>query len=378
MAEPKKNEQGAEAARDKVIVRTSIIGIFTNVLLAAFKAVVGVITHSIAITMDAVNNLSDALSSIVTIIGTKLATRRPDRKHPLGHGRVEYLSAAIVAAIVLFAGITSLQASVQKILHPEKPDYTHTALLILAVAVVVKILLGRFVKRQGERVHSGALVASGADALFDAILSLSVLGSAILYLATGLSLEAFVGAAIAVYIIKSGIEMLRDTIDDILGRRADPEMTKRIKGILTEFPEVRGAYDLFLNNYGPDREYASVHLELPDTMTVEEVDVLTRKAQEKVFRETGVVLTGVGVYSYNTKDEEAAKIRNTVQHLVMDHPWALQMHAFHADTKNKQMRFDVVLSFDIPSSEALEILQKECKEAYPDYEVSIIADVDIS
>ena len=207
--------------REKVIVRTSVAGILTNVLLAAFKAVIGVLSHSIAVTLDAVNNLSDALSSVITIIGAKLAGKSPDKKHPLGYGRIEYLSSMIVSAIVLYAGITSLTESVKKIIHPENADYSVISLVIIAVAIAAKLVLGSYVKKQGKKVNSSALVASGSDASFDAILSASVLGSAILFLLTGISLEAYVGVVIAIVIIKAGIEMMIDTLNDILGQRAD-------------------------------------------------------------------------------------------------------------------------------------------------------------
>ncbi len=368
----------AAVSRDKVIMRTSFIGIGANVLLAAFKAAVGIISNSIAVTLDAVNNLSDALSSVITIIGAKLAGKLPDKKHPLGHGRIEYLSAMIVAAIVLYAGITSFVESVKKILHPEAADYSVVSLIIIASAVIVKIILGRFVKAQGEKVNSGALIASGADALFDAILSASVLASAVIYLVSGISLEAFVGVVISVIIIKSGIEMMMETVDDILGKRADAELVMEIKKQLLSFDEVLGAYDLNINNYGPDKNYATVHLELPDTMTVDQVDVLTRKVQTKVFKETGVVLTGVGVYSYNTTDNEAAKLRNTVRKIVMDHDWALQMHGFYADVENRTIRFDVVISFDITPEDALKTLHAELAEAVPGYTLHIAPDVDLA
>ena len=362
--------------REKAIVKTSVIGVVTNVLLAVFKAAVGMISHSIAVTLDAVNNLSDALSSVITIVGAKLAAKRPDKKHPLGHGRVEYLSSTLVAAIVIYAGITSLFESVKKIINPEKADYSTVSLIIIAVAVVVKLVLGQYVKRKGKALNSGALVASGSDALFDAIISASVLASAIIYLVWGVSLEAYVGVIISVIIIKAGVEMMRETINDILGRRSDREEVKKIKKLICEEDEVRGAYDLLIYNYGPNKNYASVHVELRDTMTVEEVDRLTRRIQAKVYHETGVILTGVGVYSYNTSNDEAAKIRNTVFESVMAYEWALQLHGFYADTENKTMRFDVVLSFDIEADEALKILNKDVKELYPDYEIQIIPDID--
>ena len=364
--------------RDKTIIRTSIIGIAANVLLAAFKAAVGLISHSIAVILDAVNNLSDALSSVITIIGAKLAGKAPDRKHPLGHGRAEYLSAMIVSAIVLYAGITSLIESVKKIIHPELADYSAVSLIIIAVAIVVKLILGRYVKKQGEKVNSGALIASGSDASFDAILSASVLASALIFLLFKISLEAYVGVIISGFIIKAGIEMMKDTIDDVIGRRADSELTKKIKTLLKEEPEIRGAYDLFVTDYGPDRNLASVHVELPDTMTVEEVDKLTRKVESKVFKETGVILTGVGVYSYNTSNNEAAQLRNSVQEIVLSHDWALQLHGFYADIEARTMRFDVVLSFDVDTKEALKTLYDDIGKVYPDYSVSITPDVDIS
>jgi cation diffusion facilitator family transporter len=367
-----------EENRDKVIINTSIIGILANILLAAFKAVIGIISNSIAVTLDAVNNLSDALSSIITIVGTKLAGKLPDRKHPLGYGRIEYLSAMIVSGIVLYAGITSAVESVKKIIHPEKPDYSVVSLIIIAVAVIVKIILGRYVKAKGEQVNSGSLVASGSDAMFDAILSGSVLISAIIYMLSGLSLEAYVGVIIAGFIIKAGIEMMTETLNEILGVRADKEKTDRIKELLSDEPEVRGAYDLIMYNYGPDKDFASVHLELPDTMTAREIDQLTRKLERKIYRETGVVLAGVGLYSYNTGSDEAADIQKDVRERVMAHDWAVQFHGFYVDVEKKEMTFDVVMSFNIKPREGIQIIYKEIKDTYPEYDIQIAPDVDVS
>ena len=371
------NETPADK-RDKVIVKTSVVGIMTNVLLAAFKAAVGLASHSIAVVLDAVNNLSDALSSIITIVGTKLSGKLPDKKHPLGYGRIEYLTAMIVAGIVLYAGITSLVESVKKIIHPETPEYSTISLVIIAVAVVVKIVLGKYVKAQGRKVNSGSLVASGSDALFDAVLSFSVLLSAIVFLVFKVSLEAYVGAVISCFIIKAGIEMMSETVNEILGQRPDKETTSKIKQLLAGELGVRGAYDLILYNYGPDKNFASAHLELPDTMTVEEVDRLTRRLERRVYEETGVILVGVGVYSYNTGDNEAARIFKDVRDKVLSHEWAVQVHGFHVDVPEKEMRLDVVMSFDISPKEGVEILRKEIGEAYPGYAIQIIPDVDVS
>ncbi|MBO4734306.1 MAG: cation diffusion facilitator family transporter, partial [Clostridia bacterium] len=262
-------------------------------------------------------------------------------------------------------------------ISPETADYNTVSLIIISVAIAVKLILGQYVKRQGKKHNSGALVASGSDALFDAVLSASVLASAIVYLAWDISLEAYVGVIISAFIVKAGIEMMVDTVNDILGKRSDKEETDRIKNLICEEPEVRGAYDLILFNYGPEKNYASVHVELPDTLSVDDIDKLTRRIETKVYREAGVILTGIGVYSYNTSDDEVAKMRNAVSETVLAHDWALQLHGFYADTGKKTMRFDVVLSFDIDRAEALRILTKEIKELLPDYTLQIVPDIDV-
>ena len=343
-------------ARGRIIVRTSVIGIVTNILLAGFKGAVGLTTNSIAILLDAVNNLSDALSSVITVAGAKLAGRKPDWKHPFGHGRYEYFSAMIIAAIVFYAGLTSLWESVKKIIEPEAATYTSVSLLILTVAIVVKILLGRYAKRQGILAESDALEASGADAMFDALLSFSVLITALVYIGTGISLEAYVGAIISLFILKAGIDMMKKTLNDLLGERPDPELVRKIRAIIISEPEVHGAYDLMLNNYGPERNYASVHIDLPDTMTVEQADRLTRHLHP-----------------------EAIAIRKDVYKIMMKHrDQLLQVHGFYVDRRKKEMRFDIVVKFGTNIPEMIELLEKEVKEAYPDYDILIDPDMDIS
>lgn len=378
MNEENKAIEELAADREKTIVRTSFIGIGANVLLAAFKAVIGVVSNSIAVTLDAVNNLSDALSSVITIIGAKLGAKKPDKKHPLGYGRIEYLSSMLVAAIVLYAGITSLVESVKKIIHPETADYSTISLVIIAVAIVVKLVLGAYVKKQGEKVNSGALIASGSDASFDAILSASVLASAIIFLIWGISLEAYVGVVISGFIIKAGCEMMSETLSDIIGQRGDQDEVRGLKQLICEEEEVLGAYDVTLFNYGPNKNYGTAHIELPDTMSVDDVDRITRRIQNKVFQKTGIILTGIGVYSYNTSNDEAAQIRNRIRDIVLSHDWALQIHGFYADIEMKTIRFDVVVSFDVDKNEAVKELLEEVRNEYPDYTFTIVPDVDVS
>ncbi|MDD5860763.1 MAG: cation diffusion facilitator family transporter [Eubacteriales bacterium] len=370
------------AAREKVIVRASAVGILTNVVLAAFKAFVGLASNSIAITLDAVNNLSDAMSSVITIIGAKLAGKAPDKKHPFGYGRVEYMSSLIVAAIVLYAGITSLIESVKKIIHPEVSDYSLLTLIIIAVAILVKLALGRYVKNKGNEVNSGSLIASGSDASFDAILSASVLASAILYLATRISLEAIVGAVIAVIIIKSGIEMIGEAVSSMLGERVGCDLARNIKATVAEDPDVLGAYDLFLNDYGPDRYMGSIHVEVPDTMTAVEIDAMSRRIFKSVYSKYGVAITAVGIYSHNTGDDEASKMLADIRRKVMAHDGVLQMHGFYVDFEAKTITFDTVLEFKNGEGQTAEEVYAqildEIQKAYPDYNVHVTCDRDMS
>ncbi|MBE7003939.1 MAG: cation transporter [Ruminococcaceae bacterium] len=365
--------------RDAVIVRTSVIGIVANVFLAAFKAFVGLASNSIAIVMDAVNNLSDAASSVITIVGTKLAGKEPDRKHPFGYGRIEYLSAMTISLLVLYAGVTAFVESVKKIVNPDTPDYSTAALIIVGVAVVVKIALGRYVKGVGEKVNSDSLVNSGEDATLDSVISASTLVAAAIYLLFHTALEAWLGAIIAVVIIKSGIEMLRETLSQLLGERGDAQLARDIKATITGYPEISGAYDLVLHNYGPDSYNGSVHIEVPDTLSADDLDKLIRKVTVDVYQKHDVILTAIGVYSINTRDEDAVAARNKVSEIVKANPYVLQMHGFYLDKAEKTIRFDIVMSFDAKDRrQVYQEIRDSVQKEYPDYTLQIAMDTDFS
>ena len=361
--------------RQKTVIRTSILGIAANLLLSAAKAAVGLLAGSIAIVLDAVNNLSDALSSVITIIGTKLAGKQADKKHPFGHGRIEYLTASIIALIVLYAGLTSLVESIKKILAPQTPDYSAVSLIVVALAVCVKVGLGLYVQRVGVRVRSDALTASGKDALGDAVISAATLVAAGVYLLWQLRLEAWLGALISLYIIKSGVEILSRTISQILGERAESRTSVEIKRTILSFPDVSGAYDLVLHSYGPDMLIGSVHIEVPDTYTADRLDALERDIVQKVLTEHGVILTGISVYALNTKNEAVSLLREDIRRTVMAHEEVLQMHGFYA--QDREIRFDIIIDYEVPDRlERYSAILREIRDKYPDYDVSITLDAD--
>jgi len=365
--------------RTKSIVRTSIIGIAANIMLSVFKAFIGVISHSVAITMDAVNNLSDAFSSVITIVGTKLSTKEPDRKHPYGYGRIEYFSAMVIGVIILYAGITSLTESVTKIIHPETPDYGTPALVIVAAAIVVKIVLGLYTKKMGEKVDSDSLVASGKDALNDSIISASTLVAAVIFITTGFSIEAYIGVIISFIIIKTGFETLRDTISMTLGERVTPELAKSVKASINELEEVRGVYDLIIHNYGSETLIGSAHVEVPDTLNAVEIDELCRKIAKKVFVDTGISMSGISIYSNNTGDQAAVEAHKEVLGITDKYSEVLQVHGFYMNHKTKEIRFDLVVDIEAKNKkEVLLDVSKQVREKYPEYVVEVLLDYNFS
>lgn len=361
--------------RSAQIIRTSIVGIAANVLLAAFKAVVGILASSVAIVMDAVNNLSDALSSVITIIGTKLSQRPADREHPFGFGRIEYFSAIIIAVIVLSAGITSLIESVKKIFDPTEPEYTTVTLIVIVVAIIVKLILGRYVKRKGEQLSSDALIASGSDALFDAVITLSTLVSAGVMLMWNVSLDGILGALISLVIVKAGVEMLASPVNELLGSRISPELLKDIKREVLEFEGVHGVFDIILHNYGPDVLIGSLHVNVYDTMSAHEIHGLTRRISEQLFASHGIIMT-VGVYAIATGDNKRSELQNTVMRTLAKHEDILQVHGFYYFEKEQRVSVDVVPDLSIHDEAAfVRQLEEELKPLLPDdMSVSIVID----
>lgn len=361
------------AARERRITRTSLAGIAANVLLASFKAAVGAISNSVAIVLDAVNNLTDALSSVLTIVGVKLARRPPDSAHPFGYGRIEYFSAVAIAALVLAAGAGAFAESVKKIVHPVAPEYGAPALVVVAVAVVAKFLMGRYVSAQGRACNSDALVASGADASFDALVSLSTLVGAAAMLLFGWNLDGWIGAAISAFIIKAGVEMLLGSIDNVMGSRPDAEISRRIHATVETMPGVLGAYDLVLHNYGPDSAIGSVHVEIDDTLDAPAIHRLTRAIQSEILKKYRIFLT-VGIYAV---DKSRKAERAAVEAAVLRHPGALAVHGLFFDDEAKTVSFDVLVDFTVRDREALRrAIRDELEPLFPGRTVSFAFDND--
>ena len=367
-------------AREKGIVGTSIVGIGGNVVLVAIKAVIGFLAGSISIIMDAVNNLTDALSSIITIIGTKLSNKKPDRKHPYGHGRIEYLTSTIIGAIILFAGGMAIYESIMSIIEyfntKVLPSYTVISLVIIGIAIFIKLALGIFYRIQAKKLNSDTLKASGMDALFDAILSFGTLISAIVALYGHFYIEGYVGIVIGLFILKSGFGIIRESLSLIIGVRVDDETTRKVKEDIAEIEEVKGVYDLILNSYGTNKYIGSVHIAVRDDMNAQEMMVLEKKIAGLMYFKYNMIMT-VGVYADNTSTELAKEIKSLLDELTTDKPHILSTHGFYVNEDEKIVFFDLVVDFDDKDPHGTcDSVKDALKEKYPDYNYIVNIDYD--
>ncbi len=365
-------------SREENIIKTSIIGIIANIILTLFKIFVGTVSGSIAIILDGVNNLSDALSSVITIIGMYLSSKPPNRKHPYGYGRIEYFTALIIAAIIITAGVESFIESVHKIISPTNVSYSLIAFVIMIVAIIVKLLLGRYTVKKGEENNSESLINSGKDASFDAIVTTATLISAVIFILFHINLDGILGAIIGIVIIKAGIEMILDSLSEILGKRVNEELSENIHKDVEKFDKVQGAYDLVLNNYGPENYIGSIHIGVDESLSGKEIYKLSREIQGEILKKYGIFLT-IGIYATNSKDPETQEIISSLSEICLSKKNIHQVHGVYVDKESNYIHFDIVVDFDVEDiNEYKENLINELLKVFKDYKISIIIDRSIS
>jgi len=364
--------------REKKIIRNGIIGAILNSSLAISKLIIGAITNSVAITIDGLNSLGDVLSSVVIIIGTKLAGKKADKEHPFGHGRIEYVTPAVVGLLILVAGIEAVREAVLKIINPMETNYSTVALMIILISTAAKLIYCVYTKRLGNQINSESLKTNAEDALTDALLSLSTFVAAIIAMRYQFYIEGYLGLIIALYIVKSSFKIFQKALDQIVGERPNKELISKIKKSINEYKEVIGTYDVILHNYGPNMYIGSVHVEVDEDMPAKEIHKLSKQIENKILKEYGTILT-VGIYASNDDDKEALAIEKDLEDIVDKHDEVIQLHGFYANVKDKEVNFDLIIGFNVEDPEAVKRdIVKEIKKEYPQYEFYAIVDKDYS
>ena len=369
-----------EEKREKTIVKTSIIGILGNILLVAFKAFVGIIAGSVAIILDAINNFTDALSSIITIIGTKLSLKKPTKKHPYGYGRIEYITSTLIAMLILFAGGMAVYESIKSIIdhftNGTMPEFEVYSIIIIAGAILIKVLIGLFFRKKGKDIDSEALKASGIDALFDSILSTSTLIGMIVAKYANFYIEGYLGIIIGLFILKSGFGVLKESLSSLIGNRFEREYVQAIKKDICTVNGAMGAYDLILNSYGHEKFIGSVHVGVDSKLSAIEIQNIEREIGGLMYLNHGIIMT-VGIYAQNEDTELSKNIKNDIHEITKDNPHVLQLHGFYLDEKNMYVIFDLVIDFDEQDPKGFtNMVAQKLTDKYPDYKFIVNIDYD--
>lgn len=339
-------------------VLSSITGIVLNLILAGAKYAAGVISGSISITADAINNLSDAGSSIVSFFGVKISAKPPDKDHPYGHGRVEYISAFIVSFFVLFMGVELLKDSVGKIINPEPVKFSFLSLAILIISILCKLWLGVFNKNLGKKINSAPMMAvmkdSFSDCLATGVAAVSIIVSAF----SDINIDGYLGVVVAVFIFIAGFDILKETLGDILGRPPEAEFVEEITDKIMSYPHVCGVHDMIIHDYGPSCRFASVHAEVPSDEDIMELHDIIDGIERDIYNEYGM-LTSIHMDPVVINDERINELKKITQDSVSRIDERLSIHDFRVveGPSHTNLIFDVLLPSDMKCSNR-EICQK--------------------
>lgn len=347
-------------------VLSGIVGILCNILLFAVKFMTGTALHSVSVTADAFNNLSDAGSSVIGLIGVKLAEKPADAKHPFGHGRIEYIAALIVAFLVIEVGFSFFKESLNKILHPAALNFQPVSLLILGLSIGVKLWMNVFNRKLGKRIDSQVMHATAADALGDAVTtSVTILSILVSHFAR-LNIDGFVGILVALLVIWAGIGIARDTLEPLIGAAPDPELCTKIIRMVESYDGILGTHDLIVHSYGPGRSMASIHAEVPRTADIVEVHEIIDTIEREVHQKLGLFLV-IHMDPLETGNGEVITAKNEIEALLSSIDPRLSIHDFRmVNGKNRvNLLFDLVVPYSY-DKQAQETLRREIQEKISD------------
>lgn len=353
-----------ESSRQERIIRTSVIGILVNLLIAAVKIMIGTLASSIAIVSEGINNATDAGSSFLTYIGTKLSGKHPDEKHPFGYGRIEYLTGMVVGVLILYAGLGMLKESVEGILHPSDMNVSILTVLIVAGTAVTKFILGMYTIKVGKSVESEVLLAVGEDGRNDSYFSGLTILSSVIFLFTGFSLDAYAGIVFSFVVIKSGVDTLKNTASDLIGRSGKEELARKL------YKEIR-ATDMMLHDYGPDRYSGSVNIEIDHKRSIGEVYEEIHRLQLRIMEEYHVTMV-FGIYAVDEDTAAIVDIRRYIGKFVRVNEHVKSFHALYLSKETGTLYCDLIVDYALRDWEELrESFVEYMKKQYSEYEISL-------
>lgn len=354
---------------EKVSVRTaygvlaSMVGIFCNVFLFAVKFVIGLIVHSVSVTADAFNNLSDAGSSIISFVGVKIASKPADKEHPFGHGRMEYIAALIVSFLVMEVGFTFLKDSFGKIKSPEILNFQLMSVVILVLSIGVKLWLGLFNRKLGEKIDSKVMMAAFTDSMGDVLTTTVTIVSLLVFQITGVNIDGFVGIGVALVVMWAGFRIAKDTLEPLLGEAVDPEEYQKIKKFVEGYDGVVGSHDLIVHNYGPNRSMASIHAEVPNNVNIETSHEVIDRIERDAVENLGIFLV-VHMDPIEIEDEHVLLIRNRANQAIAEIDDSCTIHDFRVVDGQKQINliFDLVVPREYDKEKQNEIERTLCEK----------------
>lgn len=353
---------------EKVSVRTaygvlaSIVGIFCNIFLFLVKLIIGQLLHSVSVTADAFNNLSDAGSSIVSFVGVKMAEKPADEEHPFGHGRIEYVAALVVSFLILEVGFTFLKDSVSKIRTPQELNFQLVSVLILVLSIGVKLWLGLFNRKLGEKIDSKVMKAVFTDSMGDVLTTAVTILSLMIYRFAGLNVDGFVGVLVALVVMWAGVEVARDTLAPLIGEAIDPEIYRKIKEFVESYDGIVGTHDLIVHNYGPNRSMASIHAEVPNNINIEQSHEVIDRVERDAIEKLGIFLV-VHMDPIDTQNEEIQKIHSSVVEILRELDADCTLHDFRMVNGEKQINliFDLVVPIRYEEEQKQQIKEALCE-----------------
>lgn len=369
---------------EKVSVRTaygvlaSVVGIFCNVLLFVVKWTIGYLLHSISVMADAFNNLSDAGSSVIGLVGVKMASKPADQDHPFGHGRIEYIAALIVAFLVMEVGFTFLKDAVGKIRDPEELRFQAVSVVILILSIGVKLWMCFFNRKLGRRIDSKVMLATSADALGDVVTTTATIVSVLFFRITGINIDGIVGLGVSLVVMWAGIGIAKDTLEPLIGEAVEPEEYARIKEFVEGYEGVLGSHDLIVHNYGPGRNMASIHAEVPNDVEIEASHEIIDRIERDAFRMLGVFLV-IHMDPVETKDVHVMQVHSQVEQIVKALDPAVSIHDFRMINGEEQVNliFDMEVPYEYDAKRQDELkttLIKLLQITDPRYECVITAE----